>query len=213
MAPTVCKIQVSKPACLKGGYYFQSCRAFRSAAGIRYDYNLYNKYGRKLKLQQRGWRKVLSFNFAVRRAAEKRIDVHRLFAMNSRRCNTRWIRCPATQACKKRLPLDSHSIATRLPLDCHTIATGNCGTFRMCVKQGLTVRNTCVLWVGDFTSCWESIVAIVRQSSGSRVAIEWQSSGNRKTCTRGHKVGGCPKSIVSMTIACPLHEPSYPKSR
>jgi len=92
MAPTVRKIQVLKPACLKGGYYFQSCRAFRSAAGIRYDYNLYNKYGRKLKLQQRGWRKVLSFNFAVRRAAEKRIDVHRLFAMNSRRCNTRWIR-------------------------------------------------------------------------------------------------------------------------
>ena len=112
---------------------------------------------------------------------------------------------------------DCHSTATRLPLDCHSIASRsplvNVHTNRMSVKQCLTVRNTCVPWVGDFTSCWESIVAIVRQSSGSRVAIEWQSSGNRKTCTRGHKVEGRPKYIVSMTIACPTHEPSYPKSR
>ena len=70
----------------------------------------------------------------------------------------------------------------------------------MSVKQCLTVRNTCVPWVGDFTFYWESIEAIVRQSSGSRVAIEWQSSGNRKTCTRGHKVEGCPRYIESMII-------------
>ena len=96
------------------------------------------------------------------------------------------------------------AIATRLPLDCHSIASRsplvNVHTNRMSVKQCLAVRKPCVPWVGDFTSCWESIEAIVRQSSGSRVAIEWQSSGNRKTCTRGHKVEGCPRYIESMTI-------------
>ena len=52
----------------------------------------------------------------------------------------------------------------------------------------------------------------MRQSSGSRVAIEWQSSGNRKTCTEGYKGEGCRKCIVSMIIARPMHEASYPKS-
>ena len=60
-------------------------------------------------------------------------------------------------------------------------------------RNCLIVDNICVPWVVDFTSYWKSIEAIVRQSSGSRVAIEWQSSGNRKTCTEGYKGEGCHK--------------------
>ena len=54
-------------------------------------------------------------------------------------------------------------------------------------RNCLIVDNICVPWVVDFTSYWKSIEAIVRQSSGSRVAIEWLSSGNRflQACVAG----------------------------
>jgi len=46
-------ILVLKPACMKRGYYFKSCRPYRSE-GVQYDYRLYNCFGKGLALQKRG---------------------------------------------------------------------------------------------------------------------------------------------------------------
>ena len=55
-----------------------------------YDYELYNARGQKLKLQARGHRKLLSYNFPVQTGGFKRLDAHRVFAMNDlAHCNVR----------------------------------------------------------------------------------------------------------------------------
>ena len=48
------KVPVLKPARLKRGYYFRTCRPFRTEEGVLYDYVLYSPQGHKLKLQSRG---------------------------------------------------------------------------------------------------------------------------------------------------------------
>ena len=90
MAPRGRKIPILKPSWIKPGYYFRSCRGYRSAAAIRYDYKLYNRFGKELKLQPQGWRRTLSFNFPISGAGgkQRRLDIHRLFAFNETgRCN------------------------------------------------------------------------------------------------------------------------------
>jgi len=76
---------------VKKGYFFKTCRVHRNAAGIQYDYKLYNKFGREVKLQERGWRKTLSFNFSLNGGGQERLDIHRVFAMSDRqKCNRHW---------------------------------------------------------------------------------------------------------------------------
>ena len=83
------RIPVTKPARVRPGYYFKTCRPYRSAGEILYDYCLFAPSGKKLKLQLRGRRGYLSYNFLLRAGGQERLDVHRLFAMNSPRCNLR----------------------------------------------------------------------------------------------------------------------------
>ena len=96
MAPRGQKVPILQPAWLKRGYYFRFCRGYRTPSGVFYDYRLYNPFGRELKLQQRGWRKTLSYNFGVPGGGgkQRRLEIHRLFAFNERvRCNShghRW---------------------------------------------------------------------------------------------------------------------------
>ena len=63
---TARRVDVVKPSRVKKGYFFKTCHVYRSAAGIQYDYKLYNKFGKEVKLQARGWRKTLSFNFSLK---------------------------------------------------------------------------------------------------------------------------------------------------
>ena len=82
-------VKVSKPACLKQGYRFRTCKEYRSPSGILYDYVLCNSRGKQLKLQERGVRKYLSYNFTLKSGAQMRLDVHRVFAFSSEWCNFR----------------------------------------------------------------------------------------------------------------------------
>ena len=88
MAPSGQKVQVLKPCWLKRGYFFQTCRSYRSPSGLQYDYCLFNAFGKQLKLQERGARSYLSYNFRCKTGQSERIEVHRLFAFNSH-CNLR----------------------------------------------------------------------------------------------------------------------------
>ena len=54
---------------------------------IWYDYRLYNDLGRQLRLQARGERKYLTFNFTKAGGGATRLAVHRVYAMNTPRCN------------------------------------------------------------------------------------------------------------------------------
>ena len=89
MAPTGRKIPVRRPATLLRGYYFRMCRAYTTTEGVTYDYKLYNDRHQLLKCQARGPRKLLSFNFSKRHGRPQRLDIHRVFAMSSERCNAR----------------------------------------------------------------------------------------------------------------------------
>jgi hypothetical protein len=86
------EVLISKPWRLRKGYFFKGCRPWRSPDGILYDYELYNWRGRKLRLQLHGSRKFLSFNFQLQGRGEQRLDIHRVYAMNARRCNDRGLR-------------------------------------------------------------------------------------------------------------------------
>ena len=77
------KVKVLKPACLKKGYWFRTCKEYRSPSGVLYDYVLYSPRGKQVKLQVRGARKYLSYNFTLKSGAQMRLDVHRVFAFNS----------------------------------------------------------------------------------------------------------------------------------
>ena len=88
MAASAKTIRITKPRHLRRGYYFKTCRPYCSNSGVKYNYRLYNWRGKQLKLQERGWRKMLSFNFTTR-DGHARIDIHRVFAFNAGRCNTR----------------------------------------------------------------------------------------------------------------------------
>ncbi len=68
MAPGGEKIPVLKPSSIKRGYYFRTFWVYECPSGVKYDYRLYNKYGRELKLQTHGWRETSSFNVAFRDA-------------------------------------------------------------------------------------------------------------------------------------------------
>jgi len=92
MAPSGTKTVIAKPACLKRGYFFKSCRRYQSEADIFYDYVLVGPDGKTKRLQARGRRQMLSYNFPLRGGGYKRLDVHRVFAFNSARCNTRRLR-------------------------------------------------------------------------------------------------------------------------
>ena len=70
-------VDVVKPSRPKKGYFFKTCHVYRNAAGIQYDYKLYNKFGKEVKLQARGWRKTLSFNLSLKRGGQERLDIHR----------------------------------------------------------------------------------------------------------------------------------------
>ena len=59
------KVKVLKPACLKKGYWFRTCKEYRSPSGTLYDYVLYSPRGKQVKLQVRGARKYLSYNFTL----------------------------------------------------------------------------------------------------------------------------------------------------
>ena len=48
------KVPIRTPTYIKAGYYFLTCREYRTKAGILYNYVLYNKGGQKLKLGHRG---------------------------------------------------------------------------------------------------------------------------------------------------------------
>ena len=87
MVKTGRKVFVRGPPVLKPGYYFVFCRAYTTEEGITYDYKLYSRWHKALKCQARGPRKMLSFNFACRGGAEKRLDIHRALAMSSDFCN------------------------------------------------------------------------------------------------------------------------------
>ena len=47
-----------------------------------YEYVLYNEFHRKVKLQARGPRKLLSFNFSLAGGGQTRLDLHKVFAYN-----------------------------------------------------------------------------------------------------------------------------------
>jgi len=89
MAPRAVKIPVVRPCWIKRGYYFKKCTQYRTTSGIRYDYRLYNKFGRELKTQTRGKRQYESFNFSCGRWGERRLPIHRVFAFNFAACNTK----------------------------------------------------------------------------------------------------------------------------
>jgi len=80
------RVQVLKPSTLKRGFFFKVCRKYRSDAGILYDYKLYNRHGRELKVEARGVRQYLAFKFPTQSGKPRWINIHRLFAFNSR-CN------------------------------------------------------------------------------------------------------------------------------
>ncbi len=73
-------------------------------------------------------------------------------------------------------------IATRLPLDCLTIASIDSQQKVKSPTQGTHMLFTIKHFLApqaDIRFVPQLTEAIVRQSSGSRVAIEWLSSGNR----------------------------------
>ena len=85
MAPSGSRFPVLKPCCLKPGYYFQCCRRYQTSDGIFYDYYLVSPLGRRMKLQPKGPRKLLSHNFQLRDGSgKKRLHIHRVFAFNCR---------------------------------------------------------------------------------------------------------------------------------
>ena len=89
------KTAIVKPSRLQGGYYFVKCRRYQSASGTFYDYCLMGRDKKTRKLQQRGPRQALSYNFPLRGGGQERIDIHRLFAMNSKLCNVSGLRWSA----------------------------------------------------------------------------------------------------------------------
>ena len=94
------RIPILKPARLQRGWYFRSCRQYRTADGVKYNYVLVNPAGKRVQLQPRGPRKLLSYNFPLAgggRCNRQRLDVHRVLAFNDRGCCNRgwlsWSRC------------------------------------------------------------------------------------------------------------------------
>ena len=81
-------IKVLAPAWVKPGFYFKTCRQYRSKSGFLYNYKLYNKHGRELALQEREHsRKYLSYNFPTRSGKQSQLNIHRVFAFNGKKCN------------------------------------------------------------------------------------------------------------------------------
>ena len=89
MPPVGARTPILKPWRLKRGFYFLKCRRYQSSSGIFYDYCLMGPDGKRRKLQLRGPRKALSYNFPKRAGGAERLDVHRVFAFNDKRCNGR----------------------------------------------------------------------------------------------------------------------------
>ncbi len=48
------KVPILEPMRVKKGYFFKTCRPYRSSSGILYEYKLYNSRGQELQLQLRG---------------------------------------------------------------------------------------------------------------------------------------------------------------
>ena len=82
-----------KPARLQRGWYFRSCRQYRSEDGVLYNYALFNPSGKRVELQPRGRRRrMLSYKFPLLgggRHNRERLDVHRVLAFNDRSCCNR----------------------------------------------------------------------------------------------------------------------------
>ena len=89
MPPVGARTPILKPWRLKRSSYFLNCRRYQSSSGIFYDYCLMGPDGKRRKLQFRGPRKALSCNFPKRARGAERLDVHRVFAFNDKRCNGR----------------------------------------------------------------------------------------------------------------------------
>ena len=86
MARQSAKLFIKCPSSIKKGYYFLTVRPY-PVHGVRYNYVLCNKHGRKLKPFDRGRRKMLCHLFPRKSGPPKVEDLHRLFAFNHRKCN------------------------------------------------------------------------------------------------------------------------------
>jgi hypothetical protein len=80
------KLFIKAPSFIKEGYYLKTVRPYR-VHEVLYNYVLYNKHGRKLKLDERGRRRMLCYTFPRKTGKPKKEDLHRLFAFNHRKCN------------------------------------------------------------------------------------------------------------------------------
>ena len=54
MVPQPQVVPIRKPLVLRRGYYFKTCRPYRTISGVRYDYKLYNWRGKLLKTSEQG---------------------------------------------------------------------------------------------------------------------------------------------------------------
>ena len=87
MAPRVVPVAVLRPRFVKRGCYFLKCRRYTTAESISYNYILVGAEGRERRPSRSGHRQLLSFKFPLSKGGWRRLDLHRVFAMNSAQCN------------------------------------------------------------------------------------------------------------------------------